>query len=87
VGVCQGILNNFSVHYFIEGHKVIDPANRCARARSAALSSLGLGGAVWFQNIFNIIFYILLFLLYELEEIKPMRRPSVVTVSHSLRSF
>ena len=40
-----------------------------------------------FHLIFNIIFYILLFLLYELEEIKPMRRPSVVTVSHSLRSF
>ncbi len=37
----------FSSDHVIDDYKLIDPANRCARARSAALSSLGLGGAVW----------------------------------------
>ena len=30
VGVCQGILDNFSFDHFIDGSKVIDFANRCA---------------------------------------------------------
>ena len=88
VGVCQGILDIFSVHYFIDGYKVIDFANRCALRKICRPDPRSGAGArmdfIWFSTSF---FQILLFLLYELEEIKHMRQPSVVTVYLSLRSF
>jgi hypothetical protein len=84
----SGDFEYFSFDYFIEGYKLIDFANRCAMRKICRPDPrAGAGARMDFILIFNIMVLYFVVSLYEMEEIKPMRQPLVVTVSLSLLSF